>query len=165
MQMSFVCHGQQLTRQASGGSGVRQKAQQMAGEVESRLAPPPAAPLFARGGDCRAVEIVPPLNNEHGAQVIETLLASIAGGDTFSLEIAATPDRRVFIARGTPATLDHITQQLRAAYGQVKVSNSRYGKFRYNLLKLASGFRKQAAPVGYLYWYIDDQPNRMEALG
>jgi hypothetical protein len=118
--MAFTCHGRPLVRRAE-GLDVRGQARAVVSGIAGRLSGETGEPLFPRGGEPRVVEIIPPMNNEHEAQVVEALLASIAAGDTFSLEIAATSDGRRFLARGTPATLAHVVQQLRAAYGQVSV--------------------------------------------
>lgn len=122
VQLAFTCHGKPLARQPSGLVEVSvEQARAAAQDVTALLSHVQPAPLFARGGGQRVVEVIPPLNNEHDAQVVEALLASVAAGDTFSLEIGATSDGRRFLVRGAPATLDHVVNQLRAAYGQVRI--------------------------------------------
>ncbi|MBN1887041.1 MAG: type IV secretion system DNA-binding domain-containing protein [Thermoflexales bacterium] len=69
----------------------------------------------------RVIQVIPPTANEHDAQVVETLLASMAVDETFSLEIGATADDRKFMVRGPTPTLDHIARQLQSAYGQVEI--------------------------------------------
>lgn len=69
----------------------------------------------------RVIQVIPPAANEHDAQAVETLLASMAVGDIFSLEIGATADERKFIVRAPTATLNHIARQLQSAYGQAEI--------------------------------------------
>jgi hypothetical protein len=68
------------------------------------------------------VEIVTPRTNAAMITSAENLLAAISLNEPFSLEVAATPDARWFLARaGSPAMLRHLADQLGVAYPQAEL--------------------------------------------
>lgn len=121
--LSFFCHGLKLERIAlprsrpigrRAAAAVHRLSDLAAGLSSSE------PPLFDGEGQQGVMEIIPPRRNEKNAQVIEALLASMGVGQPFSIEIAADANGRRFLVRGTPATLDHIAHQIRAAYDQAE---------------------------------------------
>lgn len=66
------------------------------------------------------VKVIPPRENEKDALVVENILASLSVSSTpFSLEIMGDTGERSLLVRGTPDMVEHIVEQLQAAYGQV----------------------------------------------
>ena len=138
LELSFRCCGLSLQRVVSRPSALDaiQDSVSRAGEgaaqaIEGRRSSPwinlptiegPRAPLFGRDGEEMAVvKVIAPRENEKDALVVENILGSLAVSPTpFSLEIVGEMGERSLQVRGTPDMVEHIIEQLQAAYGQVE---------------------------------------------
>jgi hypothetical protein len=72
------------------------------------------------GTQRRLVKILAPRNNQRDALACETLLATLAASceHPIALEIAGTPDERMFLVRGQPDAVALVLSQLASAYPQ-----------------------------------------------
>lgn len=66
----------------------------------------------------RAVEIIPPRENQIDALAVEAMLQSLGAESPFSLEIAGDANSRKFLLRAESETLAYLQQQLQAVYDQ-----------------------------------------------
>ena len=89
-------------------------------------------PLFGTDEEMVTVKIIPPRENQKDALVMENLLGSLSVSPVpFSLEIIGEMGERSLQVRGSSDMVEHIIEQLQAAYGQVECERQGGGRFHF----------------------------------